>query len=178
MEKTLEGIKTSQRELSAKASARSVKIKELEQRIRGLESMLYEAQNAALTNRSNFEDVREQRDEARRGKDAAYTERNQLVALLACLYPSWKGVDEKLEGTPFETVVYIDLPTGQVSFHVPDRDIEFFNHVDSNQYRAWDGHATSEKFERIRRFITQTVTNKLVNEWKPPKLTDRQDIDF
>jgi hypothetical protein len=38
-------------------------------------------------------------------------------------------------------VVFIELPTGQVSWHIPQHGI------------PWDGHTTEEKFERIRRFI-------------------------
>jgi hypothetical protein len=39
-------------------------------------------------------------------------------------------------------VVYIDLPTGQVSWHMP-------------QYAGeWDNHDTPEKYHRIRSYIT------------------------
>ena len=39
-------------------------------------------------------------------------------------------------------VFYIDLPTGQVSWHMP-------------QYgRAWDGHTTDQKYERIDEFCS------------------------
>ena len=37
-------------------------------------------------------------------------------------------------------VVYIELPTGQVSWHMPCHKYE------------WDGHSTEEKYERIRSF--------------------------
>ena len=38
-------------------------------------------------------------------------------------------------------VAYIELPTGQVSWHMP-------------QYPAtWDGHSSDEKYERIRRYV-------------------------
>jgi hypothetical protein len=41
-------------------------------------------------------------------------------------------------------VVYIDLPTGQVSWHMP-------------QYAAkFDGHTTAEKYRRVREFIALT----------------------
>jgi hypothetical protein len=38
-------------------------------------------------------------------------------------------------------VVYIELPTGQVSWYMPQHEKEY------------DGHSTEEKFERIKRFI-------------------------
>lgn len=37
-------------------------------------------------------------------------------------------------------VVYIELPTGQTSWHMPQHPVE------------WDGHTTAEKYRRIRAF--------------------------
>lgn len=37
-------------------------------------------------------------------------------------------------------VVYIELPTGQVSWHLPAHE------------RGWDGHTSDEKYERIRAY--------------------------
>lgn len=41
---------------------------------------------------------------------------------------------------PLWPVLYIELPTGQVSWHMPQHE------------REWDGHSTAEKLERIRAF--------------------------
>ena len=38
-------------------------------------------------------------------------------------------------------VAYIELPSGQVSWHVPQHA------------RPWDGHSTQEKYQRIARFL-------------------------
>lgn len=38
-------------------------------------------------------------------------------------------------------VVVIELPTGQVSWHMPQHP------------KPWDGHTTEEKFERIQQFL-------------------------
>lgn len=43
-------------------------------------------------------------------------------------------------------VVYIDLPTGQVSWHMPRYEPE------------WDGHTTAEKYARIHEFVKLTET--------------------
>jgi hypothetical protein len=40
-------------------------------------------------------------------------------------------------------VVFIELPTGQVSWHIPAHE------------PAWDGHTSEEKYERIRTYIQQ-----------------------
>lgn len=81
--------------------------------------------------------------------DAVYSERNKLVALLASLYPSGikrtaiPGWDEAWHGC-----VYIDLPTGQASWHYHDREAELFSHL--LPYPGdWDGHTTEAKYERI-----------------------------
>lgn len=44
---------------------------------------------------------------------------------------------------PAWPVVYMELPTGQVSWHIPQHQV------------PWDGHTTKEKYERIRRLLAQ-----------------------
>lgn len=87
-------------------------------------------------------------------KDAAYFERNQCVALIARMaialgytagvaktaIPGWS---EDWHGC-----VYIDLPTGQVSWHFHDSQSHLY--TDLPPYtRAWDGHDTPEKYLRV-----------------------------
>lgn len=48
------------------------------------------------------------------------------------------GVDAPSLG--FQIVAYIELPTGQVSWHLP------------NHEREWDGHSTLTKSDRARRY--------------------------
>jgi hypothetical protein len=81
--------------------------------------------------------------------DEAYHERNQLVALLARLYPSGRkrtaieGWDPEWNGC-----VYIDLPTGQASWHYHDREADLF--ADLPEYAGeWDGHTTEQKYQRV-----------------------------
>lgn len=82
-------------------------------------------------------------------KDAAYKERNQLVALLSTCFPAGKaktaieGWDEAWHGC-----VYIDFPWGQASWHYHDSDAWMFEHLP--QYLGeWDGHTTQEKYDAI-----------------------------
>ncbi|AGB41081.1 hypothetical protein Halha_1132 [Halobacteroides halobius DSM 5150] len=42
---------------------------------------------------------------------------------------------------PEYPVVYIELPTGQVSWHLPEHRKE------------WDGHTTEEKYNRIEQYL-------------------------
>lgn len=82
-------------------------------------------------------------------KDAAYLERNQVVAALAKAYPS--GVARTaIEGwsEDWHGCVYIDLPTGQVSWHFHDSQAYLF--ADLPPYAGkWDGHDTPEKYRRL-----------------------------
>jgi hypothetical protein len=85
----------------------------------------------------------------REAKDAAYKERNQLVALLSTCFPAGKaktaieGWDEAWHGC-----VYIDFPWGQASWHYHDSDARMFEHLP--QYLGeWDGHTTQEKYDAI-----------------------------
>lgn len=82
---------------------------------------------------------------------AAFTERNRVVALLCSLYPSVrmrtaiKGWDPEWHGC-----VFVQLPTGQASWHYHDSDAELFAHVPEGAAQ-WDGHTTPEKYARVAR---------------------------
>jgi len=102
-------------------------------------------------------------DKHRRELDAVYDERNRCVAAMASMaqrlgWPTWRGTHEP-EGDPnwdaeWLNVIYIQLPTGQVSWHIHDRDLPQFAHVPTAFSRAtfskkWDGHTTEQKYERL-----------------------------
>lgn len=82
-------------------------------------------------------------------RDAAYAERNKVVAALARLFPSGvactiiPGWDEEWYGC-----VYIDLPTGQVSWHFHDSERHLFEGL-PDYTKPWDGHDTEEKYRRL-----------------------------
>lgn len=81
--------------------------------------------------------------------DQAYYERNQLVALLAWLYPS--GLKKtNIEGwdPAWHNCVYIDTPHGQLSWHFHDREAHLFHGLPEYQ-GEWDGHSTEEKYRRV-----------------------------
>lgn len=101
-------------------------------------------------------------------KDAAYLERNQLVALLSKLFPSGtkrtaiEGWSEDWHGC-----VYIDLPTGQASWHYHDSQAHLFAHLPAYS-GEWDGHTTEQKYERI------TAMDATGNAGAVGELTDEQ----
>ena len=88
-------------------------------------------------------------EQLRVDKDAAYLERNRLVALLAAVYPSGIARTDIPGWLPeWHGCVYIDLPTGQASWHYHDGHAHLFAHLPPYAGK-WDGHTTDEKYERI-----------------------------
>lgn len=87
-------------------------------------------------------------------KDEAYRERNLCVSLIArmALQLGLKvGIAKTdIEGwsDDWQNCVYIDLPTGQVSWHYNDIEAGLF--VELPAYSgAWDGHDTTTKYHRV-----------------------------
>lgn len=96
----------------------------------------------------------ESQDEIRRltaQKDAAYSERNMVVAALSKLFPS--SLERHPEGEDWEEdwrwIVFIDLPTGQATWHIHDDELGRFDHLGRHAGRKWDGHTTHQKYERL-----------------------------
>jgi hypothetical protein len=85
----------------------------------------------------------------RKRKDDAYEERNKVVAALARVFPS--GIARTaIEGwsDDWHGCVYIDLPTGQVSWHFHDSQAHLFAGLPPYA-GEWDGHDTPEKYRRL-----------------------------
>lgn len=95
-------------------------------------------------------------EELNRQKDAAYRERNLLVLAFAhiCDAMEWKGylARHPEEDTSWEddwrNVVVLELPNGQVTWHIHDSELHHFNFMKSGEYK-WDGHSTEEKYRRL-----------------------------
>jgi len=80
--------------------------------------------------------------------NGAYRERDQLVAALARIYPSWTNQDSGAE-EGWQTVVFVDAGTGQMSWHVPDHEVTALFAGIPEGSPAWDGHSTEEKYARL-----------------------------
>lgn len=81
--------------------------------------------------------------------DGAYAERNKVVALLARLFPA--GIRRtEIEGwsDEWQNCVYIDLPTGQASWHYHSDEAHLFAALPPYD-KPYDGHSTAEKYERL-----------------------------
>ena len=90
-------------------------------------------------------------------KDAAYLERNQVVAALAKAYPSGlRKTAIEGWGEDWHGCVMIDLPTGQASWHYHDSQAHLF--ADLPAYAGeWDGHTTDEKYARLAAMTVQAA---------------------
>jgi hypothetical protein len=82
--------------------------------------------------------------------DEAYVDRNlgvQVLALLAMRQGYRIGIRNREDDWP---ILYVDLPTGQVSWHIPkDEIVAFFPDYPGE----WDSHDLKEKRDRLRRFL-------------------------
>lgn len=91
-------------------------------------------------------------EECAKGKDAAYAERDQLVRALSKMFPAWlerhPDSDTQWEDG-WRWIVFIHLPTGQATWHIPDRELHWFDHLERRDGCSWDGHSTQEKYERL-----------------------------
>jgi hypothetical protein len=102
-------------------------------------------------------------EELTKAKDAAYRERDQVVALVArmALALGWRAGLRSHEPDPdptwdedWKNVVAIDLPTGQVTWHFHDSERPLFHSLPQYAGR-WDGHTTATKYERVNAVLTR-----------------------
>lgn len=95
-------------------------------------------------------------EQQKAAKDGAYSERNKVVAAFAKLALALgfrAGVGyHPLTDTAWEadwrTIVFIDLPTGQVSWHFHDSEKPLLAGLPAYA-EAWDGHTTPQKYARL-----------------------------
>ncbi len=82
--------------------------------------------------------------------DEAYMDRNlavQVLAILARQQGYQIGIRNREDDWP---ILYVDLPTGQVSWHIPKDEIVALL---PDYPGEWDGHDLKEKRDRLRRFL-------------------------
>ena len=86
----------------------------------------------------------------RAARDQAYSERNRVVATLARCYPA--GIRKTaIEGwdPAWHNCVYIDLPTGQISYHYHDTEHWLFQDLPTYE-KPYDGHDKETVHQRLR----------------------------
>lgn len=74
-----------------------------------------------------------------KSKNDAYHERDMLVCTLTKLFPAYLARHSEEEEWEYDWrwIVYIDLPTGQVSWHIHDSERAMFDHLEVKE-NNWD----------------------------------------
>lgn len=89
-------------------------------------------------------------------------ERNQCVALIAHMasaigIPVGLGKHKENDDGDWINVVFIELPTGQLSWRIHDSEVSLFSYLPP-YLKQWDGHSSEEKYARIRQMIESSIT--------------------
>lgn len=88
-------------------------------------------------------------------KNAAYSERDQLVAALSKCFPSHLMLHDAEDWEDdWRSIVCINLPTGQATWHIHDSELSWVEHL-SFRPQDWDGHDTPEKYRRLNALPVQ-----------------------
>lgn len=77
-----------------------------------------------------------------------YTERAELVAFIASLYPSVLAKPSDAEDG-FSYAVYIFTPEGQLSWHLADKDYISFADLEIVDENPWDGSSKDVVYSRL-----------------------------
>jgi len=117
-------------------------------------------------------------EQLKKEKNNAYWERNQLIIALSKLFPSYLAKHDKSDADwedDWRTIVVIELPKelirsdadvkesewgvgmhmppsykNQLTWHIHDFDVGYFDHLSYFNDYVWDGHDTEEKYKRLR----------------------------
>jgi len=97
-------------------------------------------------------------DSESKDKSDVYRDRNLLalaficsyVEVRACVPHGWWPDTDDVNGEQW-AVVWVDLPTGQVGWHIPLEDVPDWMPKRDPEY---DGYTTEEKNDRLRRWFS------------------------
>lgn len=93
--------------------------------------------------------------------NAVYRERDLVLAMVAHIakdagYTVGLRLHEDDSKQQWEdewrNVLFIELPTGQCSWHMHASELEYFKHL-GYYPKSWDKHSTEEKYERVKKFV-------------------------
>jgi hypothetical protein len=96
----------------------------------------------------------------REAKDNAYAERSKVLAAFAHLLSrnvfrditvgiTQHDPNDKDWEDNWRTILVIELPTGQVTWHFPDSEKHLLDGLPEIKDYKWDGHSTEEKYKRL-----------------------------
>jgi hypothetical protein len=102
-------------------------------------------------------------------KDQAYSERDRLVCALSKVFPAWLERHPREDVTwedDWRWIVFIELPTGQASWHIHDSERPWFCHLVYHDRNSWDGHTTEQKYERLAALPTDLIVTRTLPNFK------------
>lgn len=85
-------------------------------------------------------------------RNDVYEERDRLVCALSKCFPSWLARHpdtDKAWDDDWRWIVFVELPNGQATWHIQDRELPWFSHLERRTENVWDGHTTEEKYRRL-----------------------------
>lgn len=90
--------------------------------------------------------------------EKVYAERDKVLVLLAKMaqeqgIPVGIAIDEDMPDV-WKYVVVINLPTGQVSWHILEEELEWFTFLD-NHDMDWEDPAYEEKYKRVFKYVKE-----------------------
>lgn len=131
----------------------------------------------------------EQSDTLQKQLNNAYWERNQLVVALTKMFPSHLAKhpqEDKDWDNDWRTIVVVEIPPelllteeeikiapsrkdvrqlylkdfrNQMTWHIHDSEVGYFDHLEYVANFYWDGHTTEEKYRRLRK-LPNTLYHK------------------
>lgn len=167
-EKEMDGTGSASPRVVPLQSPSGVLVRRLDGRAQFFDEQPLEAARSNLQKSADlFREAAREIERQRADKDAAYLERNQVVAALASVFPSGIARTDIPGWLPeWHRCVYIDLPTGQASWHYHDSQHDLFAHLPTYT-KEWDGHTTPEKYARLAALNTSEGIRHETTEAKP-----------
>lgn len=117
-------------------------------------STLTMAHNMISDLEAELRTLRADKERLEEQKDGAYSERDKLVCALSKLLLSWleRHPEEDAEWEDDWRWIVVVNAVGsqrQMTWHIHDSELEWFDHLDRMGGHSWDGHTTEEKYERL-----------------------------
>lgn len=92
-------------------------------------------------------------DDSAANEIGIYSERAHLLAVMVALFGGALSYTDRQ--CPDWPVLYIECPTGQLSWHIHPDDLWLFPNVPVVEDYPWDKHTTRVKYKRIRSLVVQ-----------------------
>lgn len=108
--------------------------------VKSFDNGTFAAERALAEANANIESMR-----ADSSKNKAYREVAEMASALAHLFPSWVLIDPLEPDWP---VLYAQLPSGQVSWHFSQDDLDLIADIPRGG-EPWDGHTREQRSERL-----------------------------